>query len=208
MDINEARRLMAIAMKKEMDHYRSVVEKLKLEQGDVINDSDIGAVFPSMSQEDADTRMQLQKDVNSLGARLASYPELFDELQPWMVDISGKGSCSNERLEKTIMTIDAPDEDKFKAFIDEFGNLASEIQAFIIDAGFEITDRGGGSCGWDLGIPCNEPDSRRLCTLLHSKYAKAIELGLITVYRKFWDWKVPEIRNFNGVEQYFENFPL
>jgi hypothetical protein len=179
---------MAAAMKEEMDLYERVTGELSGQAGNVIQ----------WSKEDSDAREALRNKIKHLEAEIASYPEMFDILEPWMVDISGKGECSQERLERSLY-------DGMKEFVDQFGNLASEVQSFVTAAGFNITDRAGGCGGWDLGVPCTEMDSRRLCTLLHGRFAKAIKLKLFKVSRTWWGWCVPGVRNWDDVREYYRD---
>lgn len=191
MNLAKAQELMAAAIKAEMDLYERV-------SGEIGNQSFSAGNSIEWSKEDKEKREAIQRDTKHLEAEIASYPEMFDILEPWMVDISGKGECSQERLERSLYN-------GMEEFVNQFGNLASEIQSFITASGFKITDRAGGCGSWDLGVPCTEMDSRRLCTLLHGRFAKAIELKLLKVSRRWWGWCVPGVRNWDDVRSYYHD---
>lgn len=141
-----------------------------------------------------DEYKRLKHRKERFGDECASHPELFDVLTPWMVDVVGKGSCSEELKKETICSMN------FENGISKQGNLADIIQRFVKDNNFKITDRSFSCDSWQIGIPCNEFESRRLCTLLHHRFKKAIEVGLIKIQRHFWHWRFSDLYNWNDIE--------
>lgn len=41
-------------------------------------------------------------------------------------------------------------------------------------------------------MTCTEMEARRLCTLIHLRFHKAIDMGLIKVVRHWWHWHLLE----------------
>jgi len=127
--------------------------------------------------------------IKKYGEYLAGHPLFFDIMKHWMVDVKGKGAGTGEDIEEGLESLDF-----FEMTEKIGGGLAKSIRGVIEENGFKITDAGGCVESWHLGVPCNEIDSRRLCTLIYMKFGKAIKAGLILVERKFWGWKLPTVR--------------
>lgn len=136
-----------------------------------------------------DEHRMLQHKITHFGDECASYPELFDILEQWMVDVKGQKDCNEEMIKEVCDTLD------FEKAISEIGDLPDMIQQFVKEHGFKITDRGFGCGGWHIGVPCNEINARRLCYLLHLNFPLQIRAGIIRVERHFWKWRFPDLRH-------------
>lgn len=77
------------------------------------------------------------------------------------------------------MLVDSPD--LFTA--NTAGNLGANVRRFIKNAGFTITDSGGGfsGCGGHIGIPCTDEESQKLICLVNHNFKKAIMSDMMSV---------------------------
>lgn len=196
MNIKDAEIILAKEMKKEYDFYQEHIEPIIIAASK--NEENISIEIPDNIQHKYD---MIRDDVNLCGDELASYPELFDVMQCWMIDVCGEGfkEIPEDFLEKEIDIED---------FLDQYGNLAHSISDFVKLSGFTITDRGGGTTGWHIGVPCNDSDANKLCSLLHNNFAGAIELDLIAVYKRFWGHRLPNLYNWDSLLEWLETNEL
>lgn len=193
----DAERKMAMLMLAEMKfHEENIVPIIKKENPDLAE----GTTVPitNLPEELKQRRKSLHHDVEQYGKELAARPEFFDIMQPWMVDVVG---CKGDGCDVKEVLEDLD----FKKMIEQQGPLAAQVQKFITECGFEITDRGGGGGSWHVGVPCNDVEARKLCSLVHIQFKKAIDYKLIKVIRHFWGWKLPTLPNWNAVEEYFKD---
>jgi hypothetical protein len=113
---------------------------------------------------------------------LLGFPVSFDSLRCWMVDVSIKSdSCpSEEMIGAMVGGLGVGDH----SYVDAGGGLVSEVRKLMTK--YYLTDSGCG-CGMvDLGCHCTEKGARDLVNELHSKFSKAIEVGMMKVTRKPW----------------------
>jgi hypothetical protein len=145
---------------------------------------------------------KLKQAVNSYGKQLASDPFFFDIMIQWMVDVKGNNSefeCNDLNTLTQVVENDTDD------LINQQGSLANQVQKVIESNGFQITDRGIGGNRWHVGVPCNEVDSRRLCSLLNQTFKKSLELGAIKIVRHFWEWRLPTLYNSDALDHFLRS---
>ena len=124
--------------------------------------------------------------------RLMAMPSLFDKLEYWMVDIVGK--ADEEDNAEIIIEDFLKSGDMHKA-VKESDNLCALVWEYVTEHGFEITDCGGGCSSWHIGVPCNEPESRRLIKLVHKDFKAFLAEDVLSIERMFWGVKWPDLRN-------------
>lgn len=190
LSYNEAEKKMAELIYREIIFHNEQIKPL-LKDGT----ENTGLEFKQIPDKILAQREILHRDTESFGKELAARPEFFDVMQPWMVDVKGEGDGID------VLALEDLD---FKRMIEQQGPLASQIQNFITNNGYHITDRGGGAKNWHVGVPCNEAEARRLCSMLHIQFKKAIDSGIIRVVKHFWGWKLPTLYNWDAVGKYFE----
>lgn len=184
-DLQEATLALARLMKEEKDFY--------------INN--IHARRPKNEQEEKWLNKQisefeiLKSKTRLLENILAANPNFFNIIEPWVISIEGNDSVSKETMEEYIESADVEE------LIDRTSCLASSIKYFIRSAGYFIADMGSGVTGWDIGIRCSEKEAKKLCNSIHSRYTKALELGLITVSKRFCGNKLPGLYNYEDAER-------
>lgn len=117
-----------------------------------------------------------------------SLPWIRPFMKAWMVDVKfgnenpfsdkeydntceGSGYTNEEATELIEMLVVRPDLFTAKTA----GNLASNVRKFINNAGFNITDSGGGGCGGHIGVPCTDDEAQRLINLINHNFSKAIQ---------------------------------
>lgn len=122
-----------------------------------------------------------ERQLRRFGEELAAMPQFFDVLQCWMVEVNGFAEVS----EITSQDFDLEDT------LNRLGGLAQAVQTFVLKHDFKVTSRSNGVGYWELGVFCSEQEARRLCSLLHDKFAKAIQSRQVQVTRKFWGWRWP-----------------
>lgn len=105
----------------------------------------------------------------------------------WMVDAKGSGNASDKTMG------DALKDQDFEAFIEKQGGLSAAVQKFAQDRGFVVTDRGGGPCGWHIGVPFDELSAAvPYLDELVWQFAKALACSMLRVELKTWSaeaWK-------------------
>ncbi len=198
MTIEEAYKKMYELMKKEMDHYYKNIQPIIDSAPYHIdkNGNHIGSSI-EIPEEIKKEKEILENNVKSFEKELAAYPHICPILEYWMVDIYGDyGEAGEKEMEKVLNDLD------FKSYIEAQGSIPSTIQKFIENQGFKITDRGGGVGGWNIGVPCNDGESNRLCCLLHDKFKNLIDKKYIKILKVFWGYRLPGLRNWNDVSEY------
>lgn len=145
---------------------------------------------------------KLKKAINLYGKQLAADPFFFDIMIQWMVDVKGNNS-EFEYNDLNILTQGV--ENDVDDLINAQGSLANQVQKVIESHGFQITDRGIGGNRWHVGVPCNEADSRSLCSLLQQTFRKSLEVGAIKVVRHFWEWRLPTLYNFDALDHFLRS---
>jgi len=142
---------------------------------------------------------EIEQEIKHAEEKVASYPQMKYCMLPWMVDVCG--NCS----EVDTNTMEQALEDlNIENFICKNGSIAESVQSAIRSWGFKITDRGGGVGGWHIGVPCDDHYSEQLCCLLHQKFKYAIEKEYITIYKRFWGFKIKDLYNWTEVEQWVD----
>jgi len=192
MDIKLAEQMLAACLKDEYDFYNKHIDPLVKEA----QKENKEAVIPQNIQEEFE---QLKDDTSLCEDELASYPEIFDAMQCWVIEISGEGI--RESL-PDLSKIDVDD------FIDQYGNLAHEVLRTIREEGFKVSDMAGMQDGWNIGIPCSESEAKRLCTFLHEKFKTAIELDLMIIYKRFWSHRFPNLYNWETLQEWLQTNTL
>lgn len=201
MNREDAEIMLAKVLKKEYDYYQKRIEPLVIAANtnthDFVDEYDVIEIPENIQQEyDA-----LHDDVNMCGDELASYPQFFDIMKCWMIDVCGEG---RKEIPKNFLETDIDIDE----FLDQYGNLAHSVTNFVKKSGFVITDRGGGSTGWHFGVPCTDTEANKLCSLLHQQFSGAIELDLIAVYKRFWGHRLPNLYNWDSLLEWLETHEL
>lgn len=113
---------------------------------------------------------------------LLGFPISFDVIRCWMVDVSTKSdSCPSEEMVGSMVGgLGVGDH----SYVDAGGGLVSEVRKVMLK--YHLTDSGCGCGRVDLGCHCTEKEARELIHELHTKFAKAIGVGLMKVTRKPW----------------------
>lgn len=118
-----------------------------------------------------------------------------------MVDIEGEDLPENF----TEDIVKSGDFENIPSALSKASDLCASIRMGLSNWEFRISDSGGGCGGWHLGCPCTEMESRKLCTLIHSKYGYYIQEGILGVSRKYWSMPKPiGISNWTHAEQWLK----
>lgn len=132
---------------------------------------------------------------------LMTYPELFDELKIWMVDVVGE---SNDKCNaEDIFTAFKKTGDMHEA-VANHDNICVLVRSYLTEKRFKITDSGGGCGGWHLGVPCTEPESRKMIRLMRRDFAEFFEAGVLKMKRMFWGAKWDNLYNWEDAERFGE----
>ena len=160
-------------------------------------------VFSRFTPEETVQISALEHDIRCFGDMLAADPFFFDILSSYMVDVKGTGpSPSPEEVENAIA--DMATGNDFADYTNRIGGgMAEAVRRFIDNLGYTITDCGFGGGGWHVGVPGNEPGSRKLCAALHKHFLAAINSGIIKVERHQWGHRLPSLYNDLDVENYY-----
>jgi len=200
---------MGFDFKKAKEVYETLEDKADalyskiLEETQSENPSEDDGLFLEMEKHpDWNTYQSLSFDAKKYIDSIASIPGSDEHLQCWMVSVWGTPApdATDPALVIEQEDIQDPtevmDSQKFSEILGKIaGSFFTEVRSFIESNGYNITESGGGSIGWDLGIPCDHQKSDALCKLLHEQYTDEIEYGLIKITKEFygWRWKSDEI---------------
>ncbi|MDE2099497.1 MAG: hypothetical protein KGL39_19755 [Patescibacteria group bacterium] len=106
----------------------------------------------------------------------------------WMVDVLGSvARASMEDMNKVM------NDQNFREFMEKEGELASNVQRFIMEHGYEATDKGGGIDSWHIGVPFDTLE--KACVylgLLESNYFNQVAVGFLKFRLMSWSkdaWK-------------------
>jgi hypothetical protein len=153
------------------------------------------------SKEDEKRYVIAQHETQKFAHTLYSDPMMFDLMWCWMVDIEGEDLSENFAED----VIKSGEFENIPSSLSNASNLCESIITGLSIWGFNITDSGGGCGGWHLGYPCTEMESRRLCTLIHTKYSYYIQEGMLRVARKYWSMPKPiGINNWACAERWLK----
>lgn len=165
--------------------------KLLVKQGRLWDSlySDLGIKYTDGEQAETqqpELHAEYKKATANLDAfeqELKTYPEFFDELIIWMVDIIGQSDrADNGRdiFESFIKAYNMPDA------VAKNDNIAALVSEYLTQKGFEITDMGGGGGAWHIGVPCTESESRKMIGLMRNDFDEFFKEGVLVMKR--WDW--------------------
>jgi hypothetical protein len=105
----------------------------------------------------------------------------------WMVDVKGTGEGGEEALKEFVSTFDGSN------LIDAQGGLASSVQQYAEESGYEVTDKGAGRGKWHIGVPFEElEEATKYLKLMTNKFKSAISKRLVRFELKTWsadNWK-------------------
>jgi hypothetical protein len=178
MDLQEATVTMALLMKKESDFY---------EQHAI---PDI-----SLTRENLKELEWLKANTREFGNRLAANPYFFDVMESWVVTVLGTEGVNTDSMKEAMGSADVDD------LIDRASALAASIKKHLRDNGYVICNMGAGEDGWDIGIRCSEKKSRDLCVEIHQRYMQAIEMGLLTISRRFAGHSLPGLYSYDDAKR-------
>tara|TARA_R110002049_G_scaffold177616_2_gene344812 strand:- start:441 stop:1031 length:591 start_codon:yes stop_codon:yes gene_type:complete len=148
-----------------------------------------------------DELRQAESATTQFEKELMTYPELFDELKIWMVDVVGESSDTCNA--KEIFNVFEETGDMHEA-VAKHDNVCALVRSYLTEIGFIITDSGGGCGGWHLGVPCTEPESRKLIKLMRQDFAEFFEAGVLKMKRMFWGAKWENLYNLDDAERFGE----
>jgi hypothetical protein len=211
ININEIFNKMAVLMARDC---KFMLEHYKNEENEAYTTDSIGKLSP----EDQEKYNEIKHELNRYRDEVGAIPEMFDILEPWMVDVHGNSDINPESIIKSLnnesdvenfdVVLEKTTTDKLLDGIAQTGGLQKSVIDFVKLHGFKITDSGGGCGGWHIGVPCNESTARRLCTMIYTQFSKAIKAGLLRVDRHFWRWKLPGLANGQDAINYCEEHGL
>jgi hypothetical protein len=183
MDLQEATLTMALLMKEEYDFY------------DQHSRPDV-----SMDVKDIKEFEWRRANTREFGNRLAANPYFFDVMESWVVTIIGKEGVNKESMDEAQKTADVDD------LIDRASTLASSVKKHLRDNGYVICDMSAGEDGWDFGIRCTEKRSRALCMEIYQRYAKTIDLKLLSISRRFAGHMLPGLYTWDDAKKILGNY--
>lgn len=169
MDIQEATHIMAKMMVEEEIFYN---EHLKDVDPTTIEDKETyNKKLKEFEILEAYTR--------EFGNELAATPNFFEVLESWKVIVKGYSGVSKEAMQEAYNKSDVED------LVDRTGSMAQGIKRYFKTKGYFISGMGAGEDGWDIGVICNDKTAKDICSDLYKYYIKAINLGLISISRRF-----------------------
>jgi hypothetical protein len=178
MDLQEATTTMAFLMRKEADFY---------EQHAILNQE--------ISREDLKQIEWLKANTREFGNRLAANPNFFDVMESWTVVIMGSEGVSSDSVQESLKTDDVDD------LVDRASSLAASIKAHLRSNGYVICEMSAGEDGWDVVVRCTDKQSKNLCIELLQRYTQAIDLGLLSISRRFAGHMLPGLRNWDDAKR-------
>lgn len=184
MHIKLAEKMLAACLKNEFDFYQKHIEPLLNENKDT--------VIPEKIQKEFE---ELQDETEFCEDELASYPEIFEAMTCWMIEISGEG------IKESIPDLSKIDVNEF---IDQYGNLAHEVIQTLRKEDIQISNLAGTKNSWNIGILCTDTESKRLCAFLHEKFKSAIELRLMIIYKKFWNHRFSNLYDWDSLQEWLK----
>jgi len=153
--------------------------------------------FKNLPEKLTDKLEIAKREVHQFGNEVAANPEFFDIVVSWIIDIEGQYSeCGEEDMKEALDTLN------FRDFLDKSGSIPSIIQRDLERFGIKITDRGGGTCSWYIGIPCNNKQADFVCEFLHRRFKNLINNGSIKIKKKFWQHRLLGLYNLDEVNEY------
>jgi hypothetical protein len=178
MDLQEATIIMALLMKKEADFYEQH-----------------GQPGQTLTREDLKEFEWLKANTREFGNRLAANPNFFDVMESWIVTLTGTEGVNKDSMDEALQSSDVDD------LVDRASSLAASVKKHVRDNGYVICDMGAGEDGWDFGVRCSDKKSRDLCVELHQRYIQALELGLLTISRRFAGHTLPGLYNWEDAKK-------
>ena len=178
MDLQEATITMAFLMRKEADFYElHAMPDQKL------------------TREDLKQIEWLKANTREFGNRLAANPNFFDVMESWTVVIMGSEGVSSDSVQESLKTDDVDD------LVDRASSLAASIKAHLRSNGYMICEMSAGEDGWDVAVRCTDKQSRNLCMELLQRYTQAIDMGLLSISRRFAGHMLPGLRNWDDAKR-------
>jgi len=163
------------------------------------------APTPAMLKANEDLH-EIDRQIARLAESSAANPILYPHMMCWMVDVSGFSDAApagtlgspeaTSQLEE-LMTDPA-------AFAARHGSLMHTVRLVLEENGLTVTDSGGGGGQWDLGVPCDDATAAAVCNLLHARFTRAIESGVLVVRRRFWRWRFRQLYNVQAAREYLK----
>ncbi len=148
----------------------------------------------------------IQSNTREFGNRLAANPHFFDIMESWHVTLVGKESVEETSVKEAMKT------DDVNKLMEQASNLATSVKDFVLSEGYVVTNISAGTDGWDIAIRCKEKESRVLCTDLQQRYARAIELELLAISRRFAGHCLPGLYNWDTaaaiLKMYGDDLPV
>jgi len=111
-------------------------------------------------------------------------------MSKWMCDIKGEQISSEKDMEKLVEDVNSY---SLTEFINKKGNLCENIQNYIKQLGYKISDIGGGRDSWHIGVPFDDfVEATNYLYKVSNAFKYAISSGLIWISLKTWtekSWK-------------------
>jgi hypothetical protein len=123
------------------------------------------------------------------GAQMNSDPELMDLLMMWTVSVRSSQTISQAVLGRIPTDTPVPMK-KVREVLMGIGGMPRAVMLAIEDQGFYANACDLTQSGWGIGARTTEMGSRRLCSMLHRKFRKAISTEVIGVERWFSDFSI------------------
>lgn len=142
-----------------------------------------------------------EAELNVFEQELRTYPEFFDELVMWMVDVIGYSD--NKYNAKEIFSLF----EKLKNMPDAVANhdnIAALIKEYLTYNGFIITDFGGGAGEWHIGVPCTENESRKMIRLLRNDFREFFEENVLALSRWTYGPRWKNLLSWDDAEKFLK----
>lgn len=185
---------------------------LKLEKlGSDLGISNLAFGIPAHDQEEEPIRLE-RKKIDRYILSLYSLPWLRGYFESWMVDIkfgnenpfrdkeseSSESESSESLDEKVSALIEDP-----KGFSERTGGpIIREVEKFLNERGFSITDRGGSCNGGHIGFPCSDLKLGEIIFLLNIHFKKAIDAGFMSAVIAWFKPNIPDFFQDNQIREW------
>ena len=133
---------------------------------------------------------EARNELKSYGDYLMSFPELFDTLKIWMVDVYGQANHEDNGEQIIANYFNGR---SIEAAVTDQDGLCDYVFQFIDSHGFDITDTGGGCGMWHMGAYCTEQESRNLLRLMHEHFKEFLEEEALVLKRIYWGIEWPDV---------------
>lgn len=153
-----------------------------------------GATPTPAMQKAIDDLHNIDRCIARLAESSAADPLLYPHMVCWMVDITGSSDAAVPPLGVT------PTDPRGST-----GSLQFAVRQALDEHNLTYTDSGTGDDRWDISVHCNDGDVATTCHLMHTRFSKAIDSGLLRVRRRFWRWRFKALPSAPAAIAYLKN---